>query len=63
MKPKHNDDTSKQDDDTSSYIPIIKEYEDFIGEAIVSGVPMWVLRYYDGMPETYTDNEPKDNKH
>lgn len=43
-------------------VSIIKRYEEFKRQASVSGVPMWVLRYYDGMPESYMDNTGDDKK-
>lgn len=58
--PIHDDHSSDKEDKHT--LSIIKDYEHFIGEALVSGVPMWVLRYYDGMPESYLDDTSDDKQ-
>ena len=56
----YNKDVHKE---AEAIVSLIKRYEDFMGQAIVSAVPLWVLGYYDGMPETYAyDNSDDDTK-
>ena len=52
----HTESNKDVHEEAKSIVSLIKRYEDFMGQAIVSAVPLWVLRYYDGMPETYIDN-------
>jgi hypothetical protein len=49
-------------DKDSLIISTINRYEEFIKEALVSGVPLWLLSYHDGMPETYT-KDTDDDRH
>ena len=57
----HND-SSSSDKEHKRTLSIIKRYEEFKKHISVSGVPVWVLRYYDGMPESYLDNTGDDKQ-
>lgn len=48
----HNNYIKEQEEDY--ILSLIEEYESFVKDVEVSGLPMWVICYYDGMPETYT---------
>lgn len=59
--------TSKQDNsehtEYNNYVvPLIEGYEQYKDQIDISGVPMWVLCYYDGMPESYINDINEDKK-
>jgi hypothetical protein len=62
IKSDHTD--SNKDDNEGYVLSLIEEYESFLRDVKVSGRPLWVICYYDGMVGTYTkntgDNRQKD---
>lgn len=47
-------------DDDDYILSIIHIYEDFKESVEVSGVPVWVLCYYEGLSDIYTNNTDDD---
>lgn len=58
----HTEDNNYVNKEEGCIVSLINRYDDFMKEALVSGVPLWLLSYHDGMPETYT-NDIDDDRH
>ena len=58
----HKEDNNDNDYSDDSLYTYIENYEKMVSEALVSGVPLWVMRYYEGIPEIYLKDIGSDDR-
>jgi hypothetical protein len=60
-KQDHKEEQKDIDESDKSLYTYIENYEKMVSEALVSNVPLWVMRYYEGIPEIYLKDTGSDD--